>query len=246
MKTILVLYFSQSGQLEEIMLNLIAPLLQDKTIKCDLRPVKPLSPYPYPWPLYTFFDSFPEAVGLDGCPVEKLTDLQDYDLIILGYTVWFLSPSIPITGFLKSPQARALFKNKPVVTVIACRDMWLIAQEKMKTMLDKLEARLLDNVVLTDQGKSLSTFLTTPRWLLTGKKDAFWGLPAAGVSPDEIRAASRFGERLREALAQNREKLGQPLLRNLGAVNVNGKLIASERIAERSFLIWGKILKKAG
>jgi len=116
-------------------------------LKCDLRPVKPLSPYPYPWPFYTFFNCFPEAVGLDGCPVENLTETQDYDLIILGYTVWFLSPSIPITGFLKSPQARTLFKNKPVVTVIACRDMWLIAQEKMKAILEGLEARLLDNVV---------------------------------------------------------------------------------------------------
>ena len=36
------------------------------------------------------------------------------------------------------------------------------------------------------------------------------------------------------------------MLQGTGAVNVNGKLIATERIAHRSFLIWSKLIKKAG
>lgn len=36
------------------------------------------------------------------------------------------------------------------------------------------------------------------------------------------------------------------MLGNIGAVNVNGKLIATERIAHRSFLIWSKLIKQAG
>ncbi len=241
-----MLYYSQSGQLENVMDRIVAPLLKSDDIECDYRQIKPVNPYPYPWPFYRFFNTFPEAVNLNGCEVEPITVKREYDLIVLGYTVWFLSPSIPVAGFLKSEQAQRLFKDKPVVTVIACRDMWLIAQEKMKALLDDLGARLIDNVVMVDQGKSLYTFVTTPRWLLTGKKDAFWFFPKAGVPEAAIAASLRFGERLAEALRKGEEQCRAPMLRNLGAVNVNGKLIASERIAHRSFLIWSKLIKKAG
>ncbi|MCF8057281.1 MAG: dialkylresorcinol condensing enzyme [Desulfocapsa sp.] len=246
MKKVLVLYYSQSGQLRAVMDRIVAPLSQCEEVQCDYRKIVPTTPYPYPWPFYAFFNVFPEAVYLDGCSVEEVEADDDYDLIILGYTSWFLSPSIPVTGFLQSDQARLLFKDKPVITVIACRDMWLFAQEKMKKLLTDLGARLVDNVVLTDQGKSLYTFITTPRWMLTGKKNSFWCFPPAGVYEKEIAAASRFGERLCKALHHDEERSSLPMLRNMGAVNVNGKLIATEHIAHRSFLIWSKLIKKAG
>lgn len=246
MKKVLVLYYSQSGQLKSVVDEIVVPLTRCENVQCDYRNIEPQTPYPYPWPFYAFFNVFPEAVYLDGCPVEQLEVEGEYDLIILGYTSWFLSPSIPVTGFLQSDQAKNLFKGKPVVTVIACRDMWLIAQEKMKSLLTDLGAHLIDNVVLTDQGKSLYTFVTTPRWMLTGKKDAFWFFPRAGVHQKEIAATSRFGERLCNALQHDEERGNLPLLRNMGAVNVNGKLIATEHIAHRSFLIWSKLIKKAG
>ncbi len=244
-KKILILYYSQSGQLQKVLENIIKPLKRCNNVQCFVREIKPRPFYPYPWSLASFLNVFPESVCLDGCEVEPIA-ADDYDLIILGYTVWFLSPAIPITGFLKSPQAREIFRNKPVVTVIACRDMWLVAQEKMKLLLTNLQARLLDNVVLTDQGKSLYPFITTPRWMLTGKKDAFWFFPKAGVAEEEITSSSRFGQRLCTALNNDAEQKNAPMLTKLGAVNVNGKLIATERIAHRSFQIWSKIIKKAG
>lgn len=246
MKNVLVLSYSQSGQLQSVIDRIIAPLSQCDAVQCDYQLIEPVTPYPYPWPFYKFFNVFPEAVYLDGCPVKELTLSGNYDLIILGYTSWFLSPSIPVTGFLKSTQAKKLFKDTPVVTVIACRDMWLIAQEKMKGLLKNLDARLLDNVVLTDQGKSLYTFVTTPRWMFTGNKDAFWFFPPAGVYEEEIASATRFGDRLCKALQNDEERSTLPLLSHMGAVNVNGKLIATEHIAHRSFLIWSKLIKKAG
>ena len=246
MKKVLILYYSQSGQLQNILDSILAPMLQDSNISCDYKPIKPKIPFPYPWKFYDFFDVFPESVYLNGCEVEEIDCEKEYDLIILGYTVWFLSPSLPVTGFLQSSQAKKIFKDKPVITVNGCRDMWLTAQEKMKSLLDNLDAHLIDNVVLTDQGKSIHSFITTPRWMLTGKKDAFWLFPKAGVAANEIKDASRFGKRLCTALADDLEKEKEPLLRNLGAVNVVGKLIATERIAHRSFLVWCKLIKKAG
>jgi hypothetical protein len=184
---------------------------------------------------------------MKGCEVKEIEDLEDdYDLIILGYTIWFLAPSRPIVGFLQSQQAKKIFKDKPVVTLIACRDMWVMAQEKMKSLLNDLEAKLVDNVALTDQGKGIYSFATTPRWLLTGKKDAFWFFPPAGILESDIEEASRFGDRLNIALKEDKEKTGEAMLTNLNAVNVNGKLIASEMIATRSFGIWSKIIQFLG
>jgi hypothetical protein len=246
LKKVLVLYYSQSGQLKRVVDSFISKLPDDE-IKVDVREIEPVQNYPYPWPFYEFADEFPEAVHMDGCEVKEVEDLEpEYDLVILGYTIWFLSPSSPVVGFLKSDQAKRIFKGKPVVTLIACRDMWVMAQEKMKALLKSLDARLIDNVALTDQGKGIYSFVTTPRWLLTGKKDAFGIFPPAGILQSEIEAASRFGERLNRALKEDREKGSAPLLDNLGAVSVNGKLIASEVIATRSSRIWAKIIKRFG
>ncbi len=245
-KKVLIISYSQSGQLQSVMEQIAAPLVECDGLQCDFLKIRPEVPYPYPWSFYEFFNVFPEAVYLDGCPVKPIECDDSYDLIILGYTSWFLSPSIPVTGFLQTEKAKTLFKDTPVITVIACRDMWLIAQEKMKTLLNGLDARLLDNVVFTDQGKSLYTFVTTPRWMLTGKKDGFWFFPPAGVDKKEIDSAGRFGERICNALQHDEECATLPLLKNMGAVNVNGKLIATEHIAHRSFLIWCKLIKKAG
>ncbi len=246
MKKVLVVYYSQSGQLERSVKTMTAPLNTSESIQVDYRAIEPLNDYPYPWPFYTFFDAFPESVYMDGCEVKPIEAEEKYDLIILGYTSWFLSPSIPVTGFLKSAQGQKLFKDTPVVTMIACRDMWIMAQEKMKKELEKLGAKLIDNVVLTDQGRSLYTFVTTPRWMFTGKKTPFGFFPAAGVADEDIEASLRFGERLKVALENDEEKACKPLLRNMGAVSVVGKLIATEHIAHRSFLIWSRLIKAAG
>ncbi len=246
MKKVLVLYYSQSGQLKRVIDSFISNL-PDEEIKVDLKAIQTISEYPYPWSFYEFFDEFPESAHMDGCEVKELEDVaDDYDLIILGYTIWFLAPSSPIVGFMRSAQAKKIFKDKPVITLIACRDMWVLAQEKMKDLLLEVDAKLIDNVALTDQGKGIYSFATTPRWLLTGKKNAFGIFPPAGILEREIDQAARFGKRLNFALKQNREKDSKALLKNLKAVNVNGKLIATEIIATRSFYIWGKIIKFFG
>jgi hypothetical protein len=247
MKRVLVLYYSQSGQLKNMVDSVIKPLQESGDVAVDYRKITPVKAYPYPWSFYPFFDAFPEAIYMNGCDVKPIDGLaDDYDLIIIGYTVWFLAPSIPVTGFMKSEQAKQLFKGKPVVTLIACRDMWVMAQEKMKKLIGDLGATLIDNVVLTDQGGPIYAFLTTPRWLLTGKKDPFLFLPAAGVSEKDLQESERFGVRLLQALKNDEEKAKKPLLKNMGAVTVNGKLVATEKIATRSFMIWGKLIQKAG
>lgn len=247
MKKVLVVSHSQSGQLAKFVELATAPLRQSDEVKVDYHCVEPVNKYPYPWSFYPFFDAFPEAIYMNGCEVKPAENLEEeYDLVIIGYTVWFLSPSIPMTGFLKTAQAKRLIKDKPVITLIACRDMWVMAQEKIKAVIAELGGTLIDNAVLTDQGGSIYAFITTPRWLLTGKKDPFWIFPAAGVSEQDLQESERFGHRLVSALENDLEKKKEPLLKNLNAVTVNGKLIGSEKIATRSFMVWGKLIQKSG
>ncbi len=245
-KKVLVLYYSQAGQLKRVLNSFISKLGDDE-IQVDMRAIKPKTKYPFPWPFYQFFDEFPESVHLDGCEIEELENLEDdYDLIILGYTVWYMSPSIPITAFMKSAQAKKILKDKPVVTVVACRDMWVLAQEKIKEMLQSVGARHIDHVALTDQGGEVLSLITLPTYMLTGDKNYFSFLPQAGIKEEEIVACQRFGERLNEALKQDREKQDEAMLQNLGASVVNAKLIATEKIANRSFHIWSKLIKLGG
>ncbi|MCF7360701.1 MULTISPECIES: hypothetical protein [Vibrio] len=247
MKKVLVVSYSQSGQLSKFVESSTKSLCQSDDIHVDYHILEPVKPYPYPWSFYPFFDAFPEAIYMNGCELKSASNLADeYDLVIIAYTVWFLAPAIPITGFLKTEQAKQLLKDKPVVTLIACRDMWVMAQEKMKALITECGGHLIDNAVLTDQSGTIYSFITTPRWLLTGKKDPFWIFPAAGVSEQDIKESARFGERLAMALEQDLEKEKKPLLTNLDAVKVNGKLISSEKIATRSFMIWGKLIQLSG
>lgn len=248
MKRVLVLYYSQTGQLGDVVKNFTDPLMQSEDIDIVYQNIEPKTPYPFPWGKLAFFDIFPESVYMDGCELkefENLSEDDDFDLIILAYTVWFLSPSLPISGFLNSKYAKVL-KDKPVITLIACRNMWIMAQEKIKNKLSSIGARLIDNVVLIDQGGNVATFITTPRWMWTGNKNSVLGLPEAGIDPREIEEASRFGFALKDALASDLEKEDKPLLEGLKAVRVDNKLVGTEKIAHKSFLIWGKLIKKFG
>ena len=247
-KRVLVLRYSQSGQLDEVADRIVAPLKADPAIQVHEEVLRPLKPYPFPWPFLTFFDAFPESAHMKPQPLAplSLTGDEDFDLVVLPYQVWFLAPSQPVAAFLKHPVAARLLKGKPVVTVIACRNMWLLAQEKLKGMLDDVGARLIDNVVLTDPGPTLATFFTTPAWLIWGRKRGFWGMPDAGLSSGQIAGTARFGRALRDALHKNLERGSQPLLAGLGAVQANARLLISEKAGTRSFYLWGKLIMAAG
>ncbi|WP_455209774.1 dialkylrecorsinol condensing enzyme [Kaarinaea lacus] len=247
-KKVLVVYYSQTGQLTSVVKS-IGEAVESESIQVTYEALCPEPEYPFPWPLLKFLDVFPESVYLDPPVLQPIkADVEEsFDLLIVAYTVWFLSPSLPITAFLKSSEGKRLLAGKPVVTVIACRDMWLMAQEKVKGMLAYAGAHLLDNIALVDAGPSLATFITTPRWMLTGKKGRTGGLlPKAGVAENEIKNAARFGRAIKHALQGDEEKRGQPLLKGLKAVDVDSNLIASEKVGQRSFAIWGKILRSFG
>ncbi|AWI76534.1 dialkylrecorsinol condensing enzyme [Parazoarcus communis] len=247
MKNVLVVHYSQSGQLSDVVSAMLRPL-EDAGVRVHQEVLRPQTPFPFPWPFFRFLDAFPESVRLDPRPNLPLTVAPDtdFDLVILAWQVWYLSPSQPVTAFLQSDEGKRLLAGKPVVSVVACRNMWMTAYDKLVTLLGAAGAHLTDHVAFTDNAHPLATFITTPRWMFTGRRDRFFGLPAAGVTPAEAAAAARFGHALVTALARDEERSGAPMLTGLRAVSVNPRLVVSERAGQRAFRVWSGFVRLFG
>ncbi|OCQ50929.1 hypothetical protein Ppb6_04027 [Photorhabdus australis subsp. thailandensis] len=248
MKRVLVVSYSQSGQLIEVVKSLISPLHESDEIYIREVVLKPIPEFPFPWSFSEFVNAFPETVQLDSPEIAPLhlEDEESFDLVILSYQVWFSAPSPPITAFLKSKEGKRLLNGKPVVTVIACRNLWLMAQEMVKKLLHENGAYLRDNVVFIDKTNFFITLFTTPLWLMTGKKQPFSCLPPAGVSKEDIQGARRFGDALVTALKADKEKDDAPMLKGLGAVFVNKSFIFGEHSIHRGFKVWSSFIHRVG
>jgi len=205
------------------------------------------TPYPFPWTNESFFGAFPESFLELPQPIKAMPpdiETQEYDLVVLAYQVWYLSPSIPVTSFLKSEQARALLEGKPVVTLSGTRNMWIKAQEKVRNMLVKKGARIVANIALTDRHYNHISVLTIVHWLFTGKKDKYLGIfPLPGVSQKDITNATQYGE-----LVLNHSQKGeyqQSLQKEIvaqGGVQVKPFLLSAEKKANRLFRIWARAI----
>ncbi|WP_339458670.1 dialkylrecorsinol condensing enzyme [Pseudomonas sp. EA_105y_Pfl2_R69] len=248
MRQVLIVHYSQTGQLDRLAQSVCGPLQEHADIQLDFLQLQPAQPYPFPWPFLDFFRIFPETVLMRPQPLLPLAvdASKRYDLVILAYQVWFLSPSQPMTAFLASPQAAQLLKGTSVVTLIGCRNMWLMAQEKLKARLTELGARLLDNIALTDACGTAASFLATPLWLFTGRQKPYSWVPRAGIDEAEMAAASRFGQAMAQRLTADSLPIEQPMLTGLGAVRIDEKLIASEKVGNRSFQLWSRLLAALG
>ncbi len=249
MKNILVIYYSQSGQLKEILDSLLAPIIKNDGIEITFEEILPDPPYPFPWTSRTFCDAFPESFQEIPCDIKPLKADPDkpYDLVILAYTVWYLAPAIPISAFLQSDDARHLIKDRPVVTVIGCRNMWLLTQEKIKKRIFTLGGRLAGNIVFTDRTPNLIGVATIAHWMFSGRKDRLWKImPKPGVSTKDIRNAGRFGLFLKEAIANVPFQLDQTQLNQLGATRVVPAYILFEQRIQKIFSIWSKFIRQKG
>lgn len=248
-KRILVISFSQSGQLREIVRSLLAPLRENASIDIVDEVLQPVTPFPFPWSLYQFLDVFPESFQEVGCRLEQLNaDQRDhFDLVIVAYQVWYLSPSIPISSFLQSQEAKRLLQNKPVVTIVGARNMWYRAQERIKSHLRAADARLIGHIALTDRALNLVSVITIVRWMLSGKKDRLLGLlPRPGVSEEDIGRCAAFGRMIADALLQPAAPNIQDGLNRAGACRVVPHLLFLENTAARAFRIWSNLILRRG
>lgn len=246
MKNILVVNYSQSGQLNEIIDQFLKPFDPETVERLEIFPAKP---FVFPWTSDEFFDKMPECVQEDPIELQPLHfGAEQYDLIVLGYQPWFLSPSLPVTSLLKNEAfKRVVSGGTPIVTVIGGRNMWLNSQESIKKLIAEAGGKLVGNIPLMDRVSNLVSAVTILHWMLTGRKDKKWGIfPKPGVSDEDIQSASRFGAIVKQAY-DNRNYAGlQKEIMATGLITIPTDILFIEGRAKKLFRIWANLIKTKG
>jgi hypothetical protein len=57
MKNVLILYYSQSGDVDGVIRSFAQPLLDSPEIAVHWERIETVEPYRFPWPIYKFFDT---------------------------------------------------------------------------------------------------------------------------------------------------------------------------------------------
>ena len=71
-KHILVISYSQTGQLNELVQNFLVPLTGNDGIVLEQVVLQPEQPYAFPWQFIPFFNTFPETVHLQPAPISAV------------------------------------------------------------------------------------------------------------------------------------------------------------------------------
>lgn len=242
MKRVLVVYYTQSGQLKEIIDSVLSPLTE---VTIDFLPIDTTEPFPFPWTDEAFFGAFPESYLQIPQPLKPFQLAHtDYDLVILGYQVWYLSPSIPFNSFLQSEAGKQLLQGKPVITVSGTRNMWVMAQQKVKKLLTNCGAQLVGNITLTDRHHNHISVITIVQWLFSGDKNKrYLGVfPKAGVADKDIESASVYGTLIAPHLQTGDYTGLQQEIVAHGGVHYRRFLLSAEKKGNRLFGIWAKMI----
>lgn len=242
MKRVLVVYYTQSGQLKEIIDSVLSPLTE---VTIGFLPIDTAEPFPFPWTDEAFFGAFPESYLQIPQPLKPFELVHtDYDLVILGYQVWYLSPSIPFNSFLQSEAGKQLLQGKPVITVSGTRNMWVMAHQKVKKLLTECGARLVGNIALTDRHHNHISVITIVQWLFSGDKNKrYLGVfPKAGVADKDIQGASVYGTLIAPHLQTGDYTGLQQAIVAHGGVHYKRFLLSAEKKGNRLFGIWAKMI----
>lgn len=244
-KKVLAIYYSQSGQLGEIIAHFTAPLLQSGA-SVEKVVIHPSSSYPFPWTGKSFFAVMPDCVlGIPGKLSAFELKEKAYDLIILGYQAWFLSPSIPFNSLLSDPSFKALLAHTPVITITGARNMWITAFERIRKTLEQAGAQLKGHIVLTDKHSNIVSFITIFFWMLTGRKDRFLNIfPKPGVAQSDIVNTQHWGKIVEPYLNSNSWEGMQEQLVAAKAVEIKYNLMFIESKASRIFSLWANFIVK--
>jgi hypothetical protein len=244
-KKVLAVYYTQSGQLGEIIDSFTTPLV-NAGATVEKVPIKPVADYAFPWTGGRFFSVMPDCVlGVPAALEPFVFKEKSYDLIILGYQPWFLSPSIPSNSLLNHPGFKAVSKDTPVITISAGRNMWLNAYDRIRRLLKDAGAKLVGNIALVDKHPNPVSFITIFYWMLTGKRDRYLNIfPKPGVADADIENTKIFGEIVATHLAAGTWTSLQEELLEQKAVVVKYPLMFIEGKAKIIFAVWAKFISK--
>ncbi|MHC4175969.1 MAG: NADPH-dependent FMN reductase family protein [Planctomycetota bacterium] len=248
MKRILVVYYSQSGDVTAAA-EAFVKALRNAGATIVMEQIRPKVEYPFPWRTPgRLFDVFPECILARPPAIHPMSVDPDerFDLVILAYQIWFLAPSLPVQGFLQSDYAKVLDDTK-VITICVNRKMWHSGSEAVKERLRQLRAIHIDNVVVTYLGPPWTTFVTVFPWLLQGRRDTLWGIfPIAGVGQQEVARLERLGAVVAEQLDSLDSPSKEPLLKGHRAVEIHNRSVVPELVGWYSYRPWARVVLFAG
>lgn len=243
MKKILCINYSQSGQLHDIIENFISPL---ENCEIDRVKITIKDRFQFPWQVNNFYDAMPETVLEEPIELEPFKYQEEkYDLVVLGYQPWFLSPSMPTSTLLQDPDFLKRIKDTPVITVIGARNMWLNAQISVVKHITDAGGKMVGNIALVDRAPNHASAVSIAHWMMTGEKTRKWGIfPLPGVSDEDIKGASIFGEILNQSISNGDYSVLQTKFIEKGAVNIYANILFIEGKAKKIFMIWANLIKK--
>ena len=236
MDRVLILYYSQSGEVAKIA-SVFATELSRTGVEVTIERLTPETEHPYPWrSVRRFFDVMPESVLGLPAPIRNpgYDPTTRFRMVILAYPVWFLSPAMPVQAFFGLAHTEVL-RDTETVTITVSRAMWHSASERIKGLLAAAGAVHCDNVVITHQGSPLLTLVSTPRALLFGRKDSLLGVfPKSGVS-DLDRARVRELATVTARRLRGDRSFGGSLLVGESALSITRWLVVPELLASSCF-----------
>jgi hypothetical protein len=248
-KKILFIYYTQTGQLREIVDSVAAPFKAEPDISLVFEEIKPKPLFPFPWTSDGFFQAMPESVTGIPCELEPLNIREDdnFDLIVMAWQPWYLSPSIPAHAIFQNEVVRRIINGKPVITIIGSRNMWVMAHEKVKQYIQAANGILSGNIMLYDKAPNLLSVVSVIRWMFQGKKERYMKIiPPAGVTDRDIADASRFGRLILQAVKSGTYNNLRSELVNAGAVEVKPELVMIEKRGIIFFRLWASFILKKG
>ncbi len=244
MKNVLVLSYSQSGQLNEILSQFTSNLEANiEHVKIEME-----HNFPFPWTPSAFYDAMPESVLEEPATIIEPKFKNDrYDLIIFGFQPWFLSPSIPTTSALKHPAIQKIMQDTPVMTILGSRNMWINAQESVKKMIFSAGGRLVGHIPLFDRSPNLLSAVAIVHWMMTGKKTRKWGVfPKPGVSDSDIQYMSEYAPTVQPYLEKAEFDGMQDAILAHGKIRILTNILFVESRAKKLFNIWAYKIKEKG
>ena len=192
-KSILVVYYSQTGQLKAIIQGFIKNWLDVYDI--DFMEIT-TSEYGFPITWNQMFDMMPESVLGIPCKISyPKYDYSSYDLIILGFQPWFVHPSIPFNSFTETEDFKEVVKSKPVYIITDCRNSGRSAIQIVQEKIIKFGGHIKGvSEFRDDSSGNLIGAFTLLKWLFSGKKKKLLGVfPPAGVRQSIIDSAFLYG-----------------------------------------------------
>jgi flavodoxin len=128
----------------------------------------------------------------------------DYDLVIVGSPTWWLTTSIPIRSFLKSPEAMTLLSGTPFAGYVVCRRYWGYNLKTVKKLGTERGGKYLDGLHFSYQGGQIRSLMSLISYLGSGEYRAkYFGvkIPKTNLPAGFEREAKAFAHDLTTQLA---------------------------------------------